>query len=179
MKFLKQLYQFVPRVHFHSQPTSPIVLLWILSLLCGCTGQQSNDLEVKIKELSDRVDKLSKGSQLDLQEKCSKAAKIYFIENYPNRSPLANYGSHYNSRLNICLILSFEIKLAATGDMKMLSLENVFDNKNYGSGTSFLRAGNRSGDIEERCDFTPPDSAEVECKTLAEFQKLAAPYMKE
>lgn len=99
-----------------------------------------------ISTLSCSDNQKSNKENLEMQAMCSKGAKDYFNEHYPEPIIITgndsnSYKHHYNNKLNKCFILIDTQHSSGSGDNQIVSyrthLYDVYENKQYaylGSG---------------------------------------------
>jgi len=119
--------------------------------------------------------KLDRKNIYDLQEKCGKRCDEYFKNENGNgtindKEQLGNvsYQSHYNKKMNKCLILLNEKGVKKNNDKiyKMKTLLDVNEKKKFGF---FYNFGT----------LTFCDVLEKKCKSEEEWNLLVKPYMEE
>jgi hypothetical protein len=106
----------------------------------------------------------------ELQERCGKRAASAFAERLQGVQPgvateagnVANYESHYNSRLNKCFYLETLVVLHKEGVHNSMTIFDINENKKYGayiSGTCYVQT--------------------KQCKTEEEWRALIKPFMED
>ncbi len=126
--------------------------------------EQRNSSEQKISNNQTSLE------NIDLQEKCSNAAKIFF--NNDNWGKLSDadrisYINHYSMKYNQCFILISEYAFDPTDKSHAVFqwLYNVFENKQYAQITY-----NNASTIF--CSILPSD-----CKSSTEYNRYVSEYM--
>lgn len=82
-------------------------LLACCALVAGCDTDRVAKLEKENADIKAKVEKQDAAFVYDLQEKCSKEARVWFKENWSRdkETILLNFTNHYNRTLNKCFIL--------------------------------------------------------------------------
>ncbi len=76
-------------------------LRWLLitaTFPCGCNSEKIARLEQENKRLAERLDAVTNGASLDLQEKCAKRAAHYYSDAGYGKERMAGYTNHYNNK---------------------------------------------------------------------------------
>ncbi len=122
-------------------------------------------------------------SSLSLQEKCSGAAKKYFLEEYPHSFETDkdgtlwayNYQCHYSRKLDKCFILFITSSYPKDKDEPVLFFEDVYDVFERKPHGSFLRTQYKNFNWPVK-DCSVGDNI---CHSEGEFKALIKPYMEE
>ena len=72
--------------------------------LCGCNDTKIFQLEKQNKELTAKLDAVTKQSSLDLQEKCAKQARAEYNAQGMEKEQIAGFANHYNSTVDKCFM---------------------------------------------------------------------------
>jgi hypothetical protein len=126
-------------------------------------------LEKQNHDLATRLEAVSKAANLDLQQKCAKAAEDAF-----KGSGLSGHGSgftnHYNTRLNKCFVY-----MTSTGSPKGLVISafvyDAFEGKTYGEYHQFSDGRCYCNIIVGNEDST--------CRSLKQFDGAMKSYMEQ
>jgi len=133
--------------------------LTALTLAAGCDTSERQKLNAQ-----------QAVAEYDLRDRCSRDAKTWFNENWSSDKNIVipDYTNHYDKAMNKCFILlEHHVPLEGKSWTNYMQLWDVQENTKYGSFSQVL-------------PDHPPVTCEVlkkKCKTLEEFNGLAAPYM--
>jgi len=112
-------------------------------------------------------------SYLDLQQKCSEGAQIFFNKlKYPE-TDVTTYTNHYNKQLDKCFILVETNNYSIDAPWHTLILSNAYEN--YSVGNYYLIARTPEDCIVNRYNVDPKEN--VKCKSIEEFNYLIKPYL--
>ena len=117
--------------------------------------------------------KLDRKQIYELRKECGKSA-LEYSQRVKLCDGVGDYQSHYNMKLNVCFIhMSASCNSEkGTGDKFWSeSMVDVNENKQY---ANYIGSGKSVGDKPAWCYV-----GNNQCKSLAEFQELIKPYMKE
>jgi len=158
-------------------------LLLCLLLVIGCdTGERISRLEKQTADLKAEVDRDQAARDFDLQAKCAKDARVWFIENWQRDKDtlFLDYEDHYSKSLSSCFIdveLHTQEDTGKTGNDAWnndISLWNVYENSKYGQffEDHFTDFKHPPTDNVTECDV-----AQQKCTSPAQFNSLASRYM--
>lgn len=123
---------------------------------------------------------LAQQASLDLQERCAKRAESEFHKMSFQKSPEApTFISHYNVKLNRCLIETFEYDVpwgVEFSNDKFVT--DAYEGKLFASYVWRTRTGKKYWEVPPTtCDVTLPSGEETFCKSEEEFDNLVKAYM--
>jgi hypothetical protein len=163
-----------------------VALAGLLVVCSGCDTDRINKLEKENADLKAAVDRKNAATDLNLQEKCSAAARNWFSENYRRErtTVFLDETNHFNKKLNKCFVVvenheNDENKLTFVlwSWYNNIQLWDVFENSRYAdfteSHTTFTPSLKRPDeDTVDECEV-----AGTKCKSLDEFNNLTRSYM--
>jgi hypothetical protein len=151
------------------------VLLVGLSLSAsGCNTERLARLEKENRDISAKLEAVTKAENLDLQEKCAHQASSVFEEMGWKKRPLAAYANHYHQRLNKCFI---EISSMNAPSVSM-SVHDAFEGKEYAEYLWISTQGKRYWEVKPvTCKVTLLSGDETTCTSQKEFEQLIEVYM--
>jgi len=150
------------------------VVLLVLSLcLSGCDGGRIRQLEQENQELRSKLG----AATLDLQAKCSSAAKEFVAREWPaNSEPTVHVDharNHYNTARNKCFVLVDTIVISNNIPIvSMVHIRDVFENAQVGILREVWDSnGNRK--------LTDCSVDRIPCKDATAFSTAAQQFMAE
>jgi hypothetical protein len=164
-----------------------IVLGLGLLPILGCNDDKIAQLQKQNEELKAQMAKQNAASDLDLQAKCSTAAKQWFNENWAGTSRekgtiFLDYSNHYNKASNKCFVLSeyhYNSDFGGPGAeswTNVMTLMDVYENVKYANFSenhiTHFKPTINVGDEVITCDVQGD-----KCKTGDEFNNLVRPYL--
>lgn len=159
------------------------VAVCTLLLVVGCDNgaERITRLEKENQELKAEVNKHNTALEYDLQAKCSKDAKQWFVENWgrPDKDTvLLTQTNHYNKDRNKCfVVVEYHYYFGKNGSWtNHLELWDVYENSQYGDVSEMHRVEltpeYKVGENLIRCEVYGK-----KCSTLAEFNTAVRPFM--
>jgi hypothetical protein len=134
----------------------------------------------------------ARSQSLDLQEKCASQARKTFEElqneDKANQSPLlepgavvGDYQSHYNTKLNRCLLLITRWNSYSKPNSVVISSRFLIDanERRYYASHVEQRLVKEATSSMVSCELTPRIFEKVPCKARGDFDAFVAPYMEE
>lgn len=122
------------------------------------------------------------GQSLQQQEACARQAKLAFEEyNSLNHNPLADYQSHYNTKLNKCLIL-IDDQMVPSGKefLTTAMLMDAFERRVYGSYSWRSQPNKKYWEVPPiTCELIPTTREKTFCRSRDEFDAFVSKYMEE
>jgi hypothetical protein len=149
-----------------------IVSLGVLGLLLYSQTAALREQRRKVQELNTKLEAMSNTTSLDLQEKCAKQARERFtFEGFEKRA-MANFLSHYNTKLNKCFVqmASTDAKKPPISTYMMVS--DAFEGKVY---AEYMKNWNEVSPFV--CKVTLLSGEERFCHSDDEFHALVKQYM--
>ena len=162
-----------------------IVLLGIaLIILIGIMRTQSNNVQELQSEVRDLNAKLAARSKADeIQASCAaKTGKVFETLGYP-RSEFAGYESHYNAKLDRCMLRVLHTDTQSTGGKMIwvyINLLDASDGKQYGTYAWHNVASKKFLIVPPAtCEVILPGGEQKTCHSLAEFEELVKAYLQD
>lgn len=123
---------------------------------------------------------LPTAASLDLQEKCSKQARLQFNNDGWGSVKLAFFTNHYNEKLNKCFIwvtaTTFDKSTGRTGNSQYL--EDAFEGKVFGNYIWIEDKVKKYWEVPPiECDMILQTGEKKICASSDEFEELANNYM--
>ena len=140
----------------------------------ACNQDKIQRLEAQNRDLAAKL----ASANLDLQDKCSKRARIEFVDLWQKR-PLGTFTNHYNIKLNKCFVLFNEMQfdggtIISSGRVLM----DAFEGKELAHRFWRSEKGEKAGKIT-RCDVIALDGTDKACHSTDEFEQMIKSYMRE
>ena len=158
-----------------------ILTACLLCLNVGCDySQRITRLEKDNKDLQSKVSRQEAAIDYDLQAKCAKDSRTWFLQNWQkdNKTLLLDYTNHYNRSRNICFILvQYNRSMGRKGEFvsKDLIAHDIYENVEHASGGTVEHVGDPDYKDIPRC------SIENQNQTVKSFQdcfnKIWATFM--
>jgi hypothetical protein len=144
-----------------------------------------------------------RSQSLDLQEKCASQARKAFqaLEDEENEDPSSKgwqvlgeqqhsstYQSHYNTKLNRCLMLTTDLHALQDDNVEVVTLVDANERRRYATYQEMrsheavrkdLQTGTKTSGKVFNCKLTPSIRQETTCKNREEFDAFVAKYMEE
>jgi hypothetical protein len=143
----------------------------------GCNTERLARLEKENRDISVRLEAVTKAANLDLQEKCAKQASSVFRP-MGLKSASADYTNHYNPKLNRCFIT---VSITATvGSMPTVNMwvQDAYEGKGYAEYVWINRHGQQYWEVKpDTCKVTLLSGEEKTCESQEEFEQLIKVYM--
>ena len=159
-------------------PSRSRLLLVALSLVAsGCNTERLARLEKENRDISARLEAVTKAANLDLQEKCSNQASSVSRQ-MGLKSAFAVYTNHYNPKLNKCFITVFNT--ATVGSIPTVSMwvQDAYEGKEYAEYFWINRHGQWYLEVKpDTCKVTLLSGIEKTCESQEEFEQLIKVYM--
>lgn len=159
------------------------VVALVVFLAHGCgNSDRIAQLESQNRELTAKLEALTKSKTLDLQEQCAKQAREEFKFMKWDKEPLASYTNHYNAKLNKCFveIQSTDAKTAPPDIITNKTVSDAFEGKGYGE---YIWKSDRVKKYWEvpplQCKVTLPSGEDKFCHSSDEFDQLLKQYMEQ
>jgi len=149
-----------------------IISVVVLGLLLRSQIAALREQRRQVQELNSKLESLSKTTSLDLQGKCAQQARERFTFEGFDKHAMANFLSHYNTKLNKCFvqIASTDAKKPTISTYRTVS--DAFEGrvlaeymKNWKEASPFV------------CKVTPLSGEERFCHSDEEFDALVKQYM--
>jgi hypothetical protein len=161
-----------------------LVCVPVLSVFfAGCgNSERVAQLEKQNRDLSAKLELLSKGKTLDLQEQCARQARQEFKFLKWDGEPFASYTNHYNGHLNKCFIeiQNTDTKAARPDIFISKTLSDAFEGKGYGEYNWKSAKGKKYWEVPPfLCKVTVESGDEKICHSSEEFDGLIKPYMEQ
>jgi len=131
---------------------------------------------------------VARSQSLDLQEKCASQARKAFHELENEDDPSSEgwqvlgeqqhsgtYQSHYNTKLNRCLMLTTDLHALQDDNVEVVTLVDANERRKY---ATYQEMQSTSGKVLS-CKLTPSIRHETTCKNRGEFEAFVAKYMEE
>jgi hypothetical protein len=154
-------------------------------MIVGCdVPDRESRLEKESQETKAEIEKIrtarSATADYDLQEKCSKDAKAFFIEGWTRdkNTMLLDYSNHYDKAMNKCFIaVEYHYYEGESGSwVNDIALWDVYENVKYRfffeGHTIFLKPEYHVEDAVVTFEFL-----DKKCKTIGEFNGFIRPYL--
>jgi hypothetical protein len=129
------------------------------------------------------------GQSLQQQEICAKQAKAYFQEYSADDQKLSNagykplnndYQSHYNVKLNKCLILVETSAQEGQEFHTSIQLVDAFERRIFATYGWTSRPGKKYWEVPPTlCELAPTSHETTNCSSREEFDALVSKYMEE
>jgi len=164
------------------KPPPTIALCAIFFIMLGCASEDRvAKLEKQVDELGAESKKNQAAADFDLQGKCAKDSRGWFNENWSRDKDtiLLDYSNHYNRAQNKCFVLvelhyTLDKSGSWTGDMM---LWDVYENTKYGNfAENHMISFNPT--VSTHDEVVTCEVLNNRCKTVAEFNDLVVPYLK-
>ncbi|HEY1936530.1 MAG TPA: hypothetical protein VGJ33_01185 [Candidatus Angelobacter sp.] len=161
-----------------------LLLILCTIILTGCDSDKISRLEKQNQELQAQIQKQEAAADLDLQAKCSKDAKTFFVEGWrrDKNTTLLEYMNHYNKKENKCFIFveyHYDSDFAGPNGVSWtndMTVYDVYENVKYGyfaeNHISYYKPTIRTSDEVISCEFL-----DKKCTSIQEFNFFARPYM--
>lgn len=158
-----------------------LIALAVLLILPACDIDRVDKLEKENASLKAALAKRDAASDLDLQEKCSKASKNWFRENFPadKDTVLLDETNHFNKKMNKCFVLvEYHFNAGYGGSWyNDITLWDVFENSKYAAFTEDHINYPLASKLDPVDRISMCDVAGTKCKALAEFNNMTRSYM--
>jgi hypothetical protein len=154
----------------------------VATLIQGC-GYESriSQLERDVRELKQQSRESQAATQLDLQAKCSRDAKIWFGQNWSRdkRTIVLEFTSHYNRAQGKCFGLVRENSSIGAGRSwaSYSSLFDVYENVKYAEFNQMHMVTVQKSGPETSESVATCEVLNKKCSTPDEFTALVQPYM--
>jgi hypothetical protein len=151
------------------------LLLVALALVAsGCSTDRLARLEKENRDLSAKLEAVTKAANLDLQEKCANQASYAFRELGWKKEPFAAYANHYHPKLNRCFIEIYSTKAPSVS----MSVSDAFEGKVYAEYFWINAHGKKYWEVRpDTCKVTLLSGDEQTCNSQEEFEQLIKVYM--
>jgi hypothetical protein len=144
---------------------------------------------------------VARSQSLDLQEKCASQARKAFQELENEDDPSSEgwqvlgeqqhsgtYQSHYNTKLNRCLMLTTDLHALQDDNVEVVTLVDANERRKYATYQEMqsheavakdLQTGTKTSGKVLSCKLAPSIRHETTCKNREEFEAFVAKYMEE
>lgn len=137
-------------------------------------------LEKQNQELQAQIQKQQASTDLDLQARCGRYARTFFIEGWRRDSDtvLLNYTNHFNKERSKCfIVVEYHFKIAKDSSWgNDMTLWDVYENAKYGHfyESHWVYAINNYKPIDEIITCEGP---KTKCTGVDGFNDFLRPYM--
>ncbi len=119
-----------------------------------------------------------KEASLELQAKCAKQAKTAFDEQGFKARDMAGYQSHYNGRINKCMIHVENRTFVDKGNSDIRTVFDAFENKEYASYMWSSDGSKKFNEVSPMlCEVKLESGEKQKCQSQQEFEELVKRYM--
>jgi hypothetical protein len=170
-------------VKWHTAFLRIYIIAVVVFLTHGCgNSDRIAQLESQNRELTAKLEFLTKTRSLDLQEQCAKQSREVFKSGKWDKDPLADYTNHYNAKLNKCFIeiQSTDAKTAPPAIFTNKTVSDAFEGKGYGEYMWKSDRVKKYGEVPPlQCKVTLLSGEEKFCHSSDEFDQLIKQYMEQ
>lgn len=146
--------------------------------LSACNTEKVAQLEKENKELQARLAAQEGRNLLDLQDRCSQQARLYFKSQGPwDNGTITSYTNHYNQRLNKCFIQLNATAFSKGSIFVSVFINDAFEGRDYGEYHSMAKYPEEAPAM---CTVTSlPAAQATTCHSQKEFDELIKQYMEQ
>lgn len=146
-------------------------LAWMLKTQHSSEAVQA----ARLAELQKQLTAKAKIDEIDLQEKCAAQATRLFREFDWAQMAGAAYGSHFNLRLNSCLVT-----VETYGTTITKTLYEAYSRREYARYFWKMDEHKKYWEVPPViCELKSPEAAAIHCNSGDEYDALVAAYMEE
>ena len=151
-----------------------LLLAWKVSAEMSSNHLLQNqivELNSKLKDKSAQQTLELNKQNFELQAKCSEQAQTVFLQLGYKNGGVDNFQSHYNSKINKCLMLTVSTDLNTLSNSQ--NLFDAYEQKTYGTYFWMADKVKKYWEVAPKvCTLYPDMPNETLCKSTAEFNEF-------
>lgn len=147
----------------------------------GCNTDKVNRLENENRDLTTKLEAVTKAASLEGQAKCAQQARAEFEADGWAKKPMASFTNHYNAQLNKCFIQiqSSEVNTKTDTIFTYRTVMDAFEGRGYAEYSWKSDTTKKYWEVAPFvCKVTTLSGGqEVYCKSTEEFDELVKQFM--